>query len=45
MKKPIKNTNINIKVTSEEKTRFKNLAKERGLTLTNLIIQELSKLK
>lgn len=45
MKKPIKNTNINIKVTSEDKARFKNLAKERGLTLTNLILQQLSKLK
>lgn len=45
MKKTIKDTNINIKVTSVQKVHFKNLAKERGLTLTNLIIQELSKLK
>jgi hypothetical protein len=45
MKKPIKDTNINIKLTSEEKVLFKSLAKERGLTLTNLIILQLKKLK
>jgi hypothetical protein len=45
MKKPIKDTNINIKLTSEEKLLFKSLAKERGLTLTNLIILQLKKLK
>ena len=45
MKKTIKDTNINIKLTSEEKARFKNLAKERGLSLTNLILQELRKLQ
>lgn len=45
MKKTIKDTNINIKLTSEEKAIFKNIAKERGLSLTNLILQELRKLK
>ena len=39
-----KDTNINIKLTSDEKAIFKNIAKERGLSLTNLILQELRKL-
>lgn len=41
----VKQTNINFKVTEEQKARYKKLAEARGLTLTNLIIQELDKLK
>jgi len=41
----VKQTNINFKVTAEQKARYKKLAAARGLTLTNLIIQELDKLK
>ena len=41
----VKQTNINIKVTQSQKARYKKLAEVRGLTLTNLIIQELDKLK
>lgn len=40
-----KDTNINIKVMSSQKVHFKKLAEERGVTLTNLILIELNKLK
>ena len=40
-----KDTNITIKITSEQKARYKKIAEARGLTLTNLIIQELDKLE
>lgn len=40
-----KDTNITIKITSKQKARYKEAAASRGLTLTNLIIQELDKLK